>query len=628
MCGINGYLQYSPQLNSEQIYHLINSMNDIIYHRGPDDDGIYVKENIGFGIRRLSIIDLSTGKQPLFNEDKSLVIVFNGEIYNYKSLKEELLLKGHCFLTNTDTEVVIHCFEEYGNNCFNKLKGMFAFAIYDIKKGKVTIARDRSGEKPLYYYKKSDIILFASELKSILASNISKYKINKTAFNQYLQLTYIPAPLTIFEDIYKLLPGHYMEIDKLGNIHIEKYWDVKYCDNDLILDYNQCKSKLRSTLFNAVEECMVSDVPIGALLSGGIDSTIIVGIMSQISQKPIETFTIGYKNKQYDESSRAKAVSNLHHTNHHLYYLDYNDTLPELKQILNNIDEPFADSSYIPTYMISKYAKQYVKTVLTGDASDELFGGYNKYLISYYNDKYNEIPELIRDKVICKLVYALPDNSSHIRKIKKVIDNSSQNIFEQRRNLMCLGFKKEELPFLLNDNMIDPLSTDFIQVYYKKQDEINDELSYALYTDFKVVLEGDMLVKVDRASMLCSLEMRVPMLYKDVVELAAQIPSKYKITLREKKVILRDTFHDLIPKELVNASKKGFEVPIGKWFRNELKEDLINLLDKDKIEDQGIFNYSYIKKIMDEHFTFAKNRSSELWLLYVFETWYNNILSK
>lgn len=628
MCGINGYLQYNPILNNNQIYHLINTMNESIYHRGPDDDGLFIQENVGLGMRRLSIIDLSTGKQPLFNEDKSLVIVFNGEIYNYKSLKDNLVLKGHVFTTTSDTEVVIHCFEEYGNKCFDKLKGMFAFAIYDIKNKKVTIARDRSGEKPFYYYKKEDVLLFASELKSILASNITNMRISKTALNQYLQLTYISAPLTIFEDIYKLLPGHYMEIDKNGNIKIEEYWDVKYCCNDLILDYDQCKKELRSTLFHAVEECMVSDVPIGALLSGGIDSTIIIGIMSHIVGKPIETFTIGYTNKQYDESNRAKVASNFHHTNHHIYYLNYNDVLPELELILNNIDEPFADSSYIPTYIISKYAKQYVKTVLTGDAGDELFGGYNKYLIGYYNDMYTKIPEWIRDKVICKIVYALPDNTSQIRKVKKVIENSSQNIYDQRKNLMCLGFKNDELPFLLKDYMIDPQSTDFIYSYYKKQDEVNDELSHALYTDYKVLLEGDMLTKVDRASMLSSLETRIPMLYKDVVELAARIPSKYKITHSEKKVILKDTFRDLIPKELMNASKRGFEVPIGKWLQNELKEDLFHLLDKRKIEDQGIFNYSYIKKVMDEHFTFKKNRSGELWLLYVFETWYNNIFSK
>ena len=415
MCGINGYVQYSSKLNNHQIYHLIKKMNNNIIHRGPDDEGIFTQDNIGLGMRRLSIIDLSTGKQPIFNEDKSLVIIFNGEIYNYKALKKEMLAKGHIFSTTSDTEVVIHCFEEYGIESFNKLKGMFAFAIYDLVQNKVIVARDRVGEKPLYYYKNPEIFLFGSELKSLMSSGMIKKNISKKALNEYLQLTYIPAPLTIFEDIYKLMPGYYMEADSDGNIKNEQYWDVKYTEEKLIGDYDLCKKKLRSTLFNAVEECMVSDVPIGAFLSGGIDSTIIVGIMSKISSRLIDTFTIGFKEKQYDESGRALAASKLHKTNHHIYYLEYGNVLSELDKLLNNIDEPFADSSLIPTYMVSNYANQHVKTVLTGDAGDELFGGYSKYLIGYYSDKYKKIPKWLRSSVIEKVLDTLPDKTAIMR---------------------------------------------------------------------------------------------------------------------------------------------------------------------------------------------------------------------
>ncbi len=622
MCGINGYKQNDSILNKEQIAHLINTMNENIFHRGPDNEGIYIQDDIGLGMRRLSIIDLTTGQQPIFNENKSLVIIMNGEIYNYKTLKQDLLAKGHIFATQSDTEVALHCFEEYGYECFNKLKGMFTIAIYDLKQKKITLARDRAGEKPLYYYKDSTFFIFASELKSIISTGFVNKSINKKALNQFLQLTYIPAPLTIYNDVIKLLPGHYMIVDENNNLKIEQYWDVKYSDASLINDYDQCKKKLRETLFNAVEECMVSDVPLGAFLSGGIDSSIIVGIMSKISGKQVNTFTIGYKDKQHDESNKAQKVSNFHKTNHHLYYLDYNDAIPELSKILGNIDEPFADSSLIPTYMISNYAKRYVKAVLTGDAGDELFGGYNKYLISFYSDKYKKLPKWFRNNIIYKAAYALPDNRPIMRKIRKVIDNADKTIFEQRRSLMSLGFKQEELSHLLKENWLDLNSTELISDYYFLQHETKDEMSSSFYTDFKVVLEGDMLTKVDRASMLCSLETRTPMLHKDVIEFAAKIPNNYKISANNTKIILKDTFEDLIPGELLSAKKKGFTVPIAKWLRKELKAELVTELDPDRIREQGLFDYKYIKIILDEHFSQKKNRYSELWTLFVFQRWY------
>lgn len=624
MCGINGYMQYNSELSSEQIYSLIGLMNKEIVHRGPDDDGVFIHSNAGLGMRRLSIIDLATGKQPIYNERKDLVIVCNGEIYNYISLKRDLLQKGHVFSTATDTEVILHCFEEYGTNGINLLKGMFAFAIYDIENNKLILARDRVGEKPLYYFKDENKILFASELKSMLSTGIIRRAICKKALHQYLQLTYISAPLTIFESIYKLLPGHYIEVDSNGTLNMQQYWDICYRESELITDYEQCKAELRSTLFNAVEECMVADVPIGAFLSGGIDSTTIVGIMSRISPKPIDTFTIGYKNKAYDESERARAAALMHNTNHHIHYLEYNDALPELDKMLNNIDEPFGDSSYIPTYMVSKYSKQFVKTVLTGDAGDELFGGYNKYLIGYYSEKYSKIPKWVREEIIKKAVYSLPDKSSLSRKVRKVIKNADKDIYEQRINLMCLGFQSEELVPLLNTNWYDSGSLDFIYEYYIRDDDFQNELSRVLYTDLKVVLEGDMLAKVDRASMLTSLETRVPMLHKDVIELAARIPSQYKIDLNNTKIILKETFADLIPKQLLNAKKKGFGVPIGSWFRDELRDDLVDSLNIESIRSQGIFNYEYLRQILDEHLSFRKNRSNELWLLYVFQKWYKN----
>lgn len=412
-----------------------------------------------------------------------------------------------------------------------------------------------------------------------------------------------------------------MEIDCHGATKVHSYWDVEYLDNELITDFELCKSTLRNTMFNAVEESMVSDVPIGAFLSGGIDSSTIVGIMGRISNRPIETFTIGFKDRQYDESARAQISAIQNHTNHHTYYLEYEDALPELETIFNNMDEPFADSSILPTYMVSKYASQYVKTVLTGDAGDELFGGYSKYLIGHYSLKYNNLPQPLRT-LIKGVVYTLPDKTSLTRKMRKVIENSNQSTFEQRRNMMCLGFKNIELAELMKRKTVDTESLDFIYDYYSNNDT-HDELSHALYTDFKVVLEGDMLAKVDRAGMLNSLETRVPMLHKDVVETASKIPSWFKIDSRRTKIILKETFKDLIPSELLMAGKRGFEVPIGNWFQNELRKDLLSEIERDRIEEEGIFNYSYIDRTMREHFTHKKNRSSELWGIYVFQKWYH-----
>ena len=623
MCGINGYIQYENKFDREKIGNLINQMNDKIYHRGPDEDGVFVNDNVGLGMRRLSIIDVSTGKQPIYNEDKSLVIVLNGEIYNYKALRDDLISKGHVFTTTSDTETVLHCFEEYGIACFEKLNGMFGFAIYDFENKKVIVARDRAGEKPLYYYSDAEKFMFASELKSIISGGLVKKEICKKALCQFLQLTYIPSPLTIFENIYKLPAGCYMEIDFSGNVSIQKYWNVVYSEKNLITDYDECKKELRKTLFNAVEECMVSDVPIGAFLSGGIDSTTIVGIMSKISSKPIDTFTVGYNEKRYDESDRAKLVSDMHKTNHHVFVLDHNVTLAELDKIVKNIDEPFADSSLLPCYMISKYARTQVKTILTGDAGDELFAGYDKYLIGYYSGLYNKIPKFMR-KGIQKGVYILPPSGEFARKARKVIENSQLDIFEQRRNLMTLGFKQKELPMILNNDYIEESSIDFIEEYYRTYENYIDELSCALYSDLKVVLEGDMLTKVDRASMLSSLETRVPMLHRDVIELAARIPRKYKANTKNKKIILKDTFSDLIPQQLLTANKMGFVIPLAWWFKNELKGELMKCLDEEKIRAQGLFNYDYIKLLFEEHMTDKRDRTAELWSLYVFEKWYDN----
>lgn len=618
MCGINGFRIYSDEKTNNR--EIIEKMNRVIHHRGPDESGIYVDKDTALGMTRLSIIDLVSGKQPISNEDGTLTVVLNGEIYNYRQLREKLINAGHIFKTESDTETVLHAYEEYGVDCLAEIKGMFAFSIHNKKDGSLFIARDRIGEKPLYYCKNGKCFIFASELKSILVSGLVEKKINKTALAEYLSLSYIPAPLSILENVYKLLPAHYITVDANGEVNIQKYWDVEYSAENKITDYDECKKLLRTTMFDAVEKCMQADVPFGAFLSGGIDSSVITGIMSKISSEKVNTFSIGFKDKQYDESDRAEIVAKLNNTNHHCFSIDNDNFFECVSDIIENIDEPFADSSYIATYCVSRLARKYVKTVLTGDAGDELFGGYEKYLIGYYSSMYKKLPHFLQSG-FKSAVYKLPDNNAKTRKIRKVLDNLNYEPFEQRKRLMCLSLPEERLKSLLI--YTDDTALDFIYDYYSAYSLSANETDCTFYTDIKVVLEGDMLCKVDRASMLASLETRVPMLYPDVVELSARIPSEFKINTRNKKIILKDTFSDLLPDEILHAKKKGFSVPMAEWLRTDLRDELLKTIgDEEFIENQGLFNYAFIKQLEYEHYTCQRNNSTVLWALYVFEKWY------
>lgn len=623
MCGVNGIIDFNKKLDFADKNNKINAMNNKIIHRGPDSDGIFVNDDVALGMRRLSIQDVSNGNQPIFNEDSTLLIFFNGEIYNFKNLRETLLAKGYCFRTQTDTEVVLHAYQEYGIECLKKFDGMFAFVIYNIETKETFIARDRSGEKPLYYSRINEKFIFASELKSILVLDEIKREIDKDALRAYFQLTYIPAPLSIFKDVYKLEAGSYIII-KNGEIQVDHYWDMQYSNNKLIENYEECKGELRKALFESVSDRMIADVPIGAFLSGGIDSNVIVGIMSKLSDRKIDTFTIGFQEKQYDESNRSIIASKFHDTNHHLFCLNYDEALCELDNIISNIDEPFADSSLIPTYFVSREARKTVKVVLTGDAGDELFAGYSKYLIDYYENIYKKVPKFLRKGIFEKILKHVPDNSSIIRKVKKVVKNSNNDLMSSRKSLICLGLSDLEIEDLFVDKYENNYLDRKFKDSYTKYAGDADELSQTLYADYKIVLEGDMLTKVDRASMLASIETRVPMLSHNVIEVASRIPSHYKINAKKQKIILKDAFSDLIPTQLLAASKSGFSVPVDNWLRDELKEDLERLLDDNLILDQGLFYVNTIKKLKEEHYSYKENRKSELWALYIFQKWFFN----
>ena len=623
MCGINGFIQFQCHNIAfrDKAKQIVSRMNESIKHRGPDDEGLFCDERCALGMRRLSIIDLDTGNQPIWNEDKTKLIVFNGEIYNYRILRKDLIGRGHCFSTQSDTEVVLHGFEEYGiHDLLNKLEGMFAFAIYDIADARWFLARDRIGEKPLYFSKNDSWMLFASELKSISSTGLVSKAIDQAAMSQFFQLTYIPAPKTIFQDVLKLPAGSYMIVNANGIIQEKAYWEPCFDRKEQEpLSYAEYQKKLREELTRSVSQRMISDVPLGAFLSGGFDSSIIVGLMSQLSDQPVNTFTVGFEGKVYDESKLAALVAKKHRTNHEVFRLSEDEMLADLEGLLQNIDEPFADSSLIAVHAISKAARKHVKVVLTGDGGDELFAGYNKYLLPYYGSIYRKIPGLFRKHLAEPLLNLMPSKSYRTQAIRKVLSAFDLSGAEQCRFMMSLGFKERELITLMPRNVVDPLA--FIQQEYDHFQTI-DAQTRTQYVDIKTVLEGDMLPKVDRASMLASLETRVPMLDSRVVELAFSIPTEFKIKGRNRKIILKDTFRDLLPEELFHAAKHGFGVPVSDWLETSLRDELMRYASEELLESQGIFSHEFISHTITQHMTHQRDRFSELWSFFVFQNWY------
>ena len=629
MCGINGLLYKEPTAN---IVSDISEMNIRILHRGPDDDGIYIYDDrLAMGMRRLSIIDLEQGHQPMYNDDRSLIVTFNGEIYNFRELKKGLQDKGVIFRTHSDTEVVLRMFEAYGTGSFSQLNGMFAIAIHDEKNKQVIIARDRFGEKPLYFYRNNKQIAWASELKSLKRIISDQKEIEPKALLLFLSLTYIPAPYTIYKDVYKLGAGHYM-ILKTEDLDISnhKYWDISLEPAESIKSYTEAKKELKTLLFNSVEKRLIADVPIGVFLSGGVDSTIIAAIMNKISGKKISTFSIGSSNKRYDESERARQIAGHVHSDHHEYILDYTEILEQIDSIILNYDEPFADSSCIPTWYLSKKTSEHVKVALTGDGADEVFGGYNKYLIHSYGNIYDKIvPGFIREKAVKPLIkskiWKNTDTKSAISKIKKLIEAVGNDVITNHFNIISLGFKKEELGYLLTNNSNADIDTVFSQYIPDLPAGDVDKLKIARYLDKNISLEGDMLVKVDRASMLCSLECRAPFLDYRLIEFSYCIPDHFLIKGNNKKRILKDTFEDLLPSRFFKAPKAGFEVPISYWFRNELKTELLKTLSEEACTKHGYFNYDYISNLLNEHLESNIDHSYKLWTIYCFQKWYSSV---
>jgi len=611
-------------------------------HRGPDDEGILVAPPIGLGHRRLSIIDLSpAGHQPMCNEDGTVWLVFNGEIYDFKDLRKELLSRGHRLKSKTDSEVLIHLYEEEGIQCLNRLNGMFAFALWDGTNKRLYLARDRLGIKPLHFFRDGRKLLFASEIKAILCDPEVPREIDQEALHLYLTLNYIPAPWTIFKGIRKLLPGTYLLFEK-NDISTKIYWDIPTPQTEERWGSNgrssegieHHKRRLWSLLEASVQRRLISDVPLGAFLSGGVDSSIVVALTARNSSKQVKTFSIGYKDlPSFDETAYARQVADLNNTDHHEFRLGYRDILDAFPKVLENIDEPFADSSAVPTYIVSKETRNHVTVALSGDGGDELFAGYRMYLGEYWARYYGMIPGVIRNRVIEPIIHALPDSRDKpslekVRRLKKFLRGMSPSFPER----FC-GWR-EVFPFPLQEKLLKlpPRRNACLDMVHRMVETErarfgDDVLNLMLYMDLKGLLPNDMLTKVDRMSMANSLEVRVPLLDHTFVEYVFKLKGDLKLKGTQGKFLLIDTFKELLPKSILTRPKWGFEMPVGAWLRKELRFLVDEYLSEAMIRRQDIFNFHVINELISRHMSGRQDTSWHLWNLIVFQHWYRKYLT-
>jgi asparagine synthase (glutamine-hydrolysing) len=625
MCGITGIISLHPDQPVDR--KTLVEMTESIAHRGPDDQGIYINRQAGLGARRLSIIDLASGHQPIPNEDQTMWITFNGEIYNYKELRDLAIHKGHRFRTHCDTEVILHLFEEFGPDCLHHLSGIFAFAIWDERKKELFVARDRMGIKPLYYSETKSFFIFGSEMKSLMKHPEINRDISLTSLNQYLTFEYVPTPSTILKNVFRLEPGHFLKQSASG-LKIQKYWSPDFQTSEARhkFDLKTEKDKLLETLETAVTEELVSDVPVGVFLSGGLDSSAIAAIMARNAGKQVNSFSIAFKEATFDESHYARKVADHLGLKHQELVVDSQMVLDLIPNLADYLDEPFGDSSFVPTFILSRFASQHLKVVLGGDGSDELFAGYPTLTAHRIFFIYQKLfPEFFRKKVFQKLAHLLPVSFNDISfdfKLRRFLDGEGRPLLERHHRWLG-SFSDSEKESLFKKELHPALGNTFKTTYHHNESCFaKDDLNRVLYNDIKMYLEGDILFKVDRASMANSLEVRVPFLNRRVVDLAMNLPLNLKLNRLTGKYLLKKVMGTLLPDEIVNRPKKGFNIPVAQWLAGDLQPLLQDLLSSARIEAQGLFNSSYIETLLREHFSKKKDHRKMLWTLLVFQLWH------
>jgi len=623
MCAICGIVNKNKVVEPE----IIKKMAQIMDYRGPDEEGFYFGKNVGLAHKRLKIIDLYTGKQPLSNEDKTVYLVCNGEIYNFLELRKNLEEKGHIFSSNSDNEVIIHLYEEKGVNCLKDLRGMFAFAIWDEKEKILFIARDRIGKKPLVYAETNGNFIFASEIKSILLNPEIKKEINPISIDLYFTYQAIPSPYTIFKQIKKLPPACYL-VWKDGEIKIEKYWDIDFTKKLKLKDEKEYMEVLWEKLNEATKIRMISDVPLGAFLSGGIDSSTIVGIMSKFSSQPVKTFSIGFSEKDYSELKYAKLVANYFKTDHHEFIVkpDIIDILPKL---IWHYNEPFGDSSMVPTYYVAQQTKKYVTVALNGDGGDENFAGYTRYWQTKLLEKifhiYKKSPHVFSKNILNLLLNKyrkFPSNTFF--RIYKWLEETEKNGFDYAYIRRLIAFSNNQKMEFYSLGMKEQLAGENSLILATKiweQAGDIDLLEKMMYLDFHLYLPEVLMVKMDIATMANSLEGRSPFLDYQFIETIASFPSELKFKNFKSKYILKKKLIGFLPDEILKRKKMGFGIPVGIWFQKELKNYIEEILLSDKFFKRGYFNPEYINRILNEHISGKIIHTQRLWLLLNFELW-------
>ncbi len=618
MCGISGIFEFERRETIPQ--EIVHRMNETIVHRGPDDEGIYCGEGVGFGFRRLSIIDLAGGHQPICNEDGRLWVMLNGEIYNYPELRRELENRGHRFATHSDTETIVHLYEEYGEECFRRLRGMFAIALWDSQQRKLLLARDRVGKKPLFYSADSKRIIFGSELKVLLAADGMSREIDHQALSDYFSCGYIPAPKTIYRAARKVRPGHYL-VASSGGVREVCYWDLSFAKVENRTEEEWCEL-LRHELCEATRVRLMSDVPLGAFLSGGVDSSAIVAMMSHLMKRPVTTCSIGFEEKEFNEAEYARQVGQLFKSDHHEETV-WPSALEIMDKLVWHYDEPFADSSAIPTYYVSRVARRHVTVALGGDGGDENFAGYRRYMLdSFENRLRGHLPQSLRSAVFGPLGRWYPALAwaPRVFRGKATFQSLSRTSLEGYFNSISY-FRPDEKRRLFTPEFQKSLKGyDTIEVFREHYDraDTDDLLSRIQYLDIKTYLTDDILAKVDRASMAVSLEVRAPLLDHQLMEKAARIPSALKLKAGSGKYIFKKAMASALPDNILHRRKQGFAIPLGQWFRQELRQ----MTEKTLFDsNDGILDPVFLKKIWNQHQSGRYDRSAHLWSVLMFRKW-------
>ncbi len=650
MCGICGEIDFNKGVTVEPI----RRMCEVLTYRGPDDQGmVFIKGNqylevkdssefipdenafeVALGHRRLSIIDLSIdAHQPMCNENGKIWIVFNGEIYNFQEIRNGLEKKGHRFKSRSDTEVILHAYEESGVECLNHLRGMFGFAIWDSNLQRLFIARDRLGKKPLVYFCHNGHFAFASEIKALLQVPEIERKVSANAIHHYLTYQYVPSPDTIFEGIKKLRPAHYLLYDRNGNIRIERYWELKFNPNhQTYTDAQELRDRIQTELEESVKLRLISDVPLGAFLSGGVDSSLIVGIMAKFSEKPVKTFSIGFEEKDFDELSYARLVSNHFATEHHEFVVKP-DAIEILPKLVWHYNEPFADSSTIPTYYVAKMTKDYVKVVLTGDAGDENFAGYHRYLRSKWVALFSKIPERMRRDILppfLRMVAGVHWKEKKFNRLANYIESISPNQARNYAEQVKIFNAREKWDLYSPEFIQATRGTDSVEYLLSKYEEAETDnlIEQLLYLDINTYLPEDLLVKMDIATMANSLEARVPFLDHQFMEFVAGIPPQLKLKGSKTKFILKTAFKDFLPNAIFKRRKMGFGVPVSRWFRNELKDYVYEILLDPRTLNRRYFRREGIERLLNDHMAARYDHSSKIWALLFLEIWFRVFIDR